>query len=150
MLIELYFLKLKKVILISNSKYQFHYSEKGDWWTGETSDGRSGDFPSVFVAPVDSRQKLPDIICVAFQEIVDLTPENIAKAPTKNLDVWGELIQEALDKSDEKVSFDIFRKIMSFGKSTFFGEFFYLICIHKNQTQVKKILFSMFTYEVSN
>ena len=78
--------------------------EKGDWWSGETSDGRSGDFPSVFVEPLDSRQKFPDIICVAFQEIVDLTPENIAKAPTKNLGVWGELIQEALDKSDEKVN----------------------------------------------
>ena len=42
-------------------------------------------------------------MCVAFQEIVDLTADNIAKAPTKNLGVWGELIQEALDKSDEKV-----------------------------------------------
>lgn len=82
-----------------------YLKDKGDWWSGTTADGRSGDFPCVFVEPLDSRQKLPDIVCVAFQEIVDLTADNIAKAPTKNLDVWGELIQEALDKSDEKVYF---------------------------------------------
>ena len=33
---------------------------------------------------------------VAFQEIVDLTADNIAKAPTKNLEVWTELIEDCL------------------------------------------------------
>ena len=69
------------------------YKDDLEWWNGKTSDGRSGSFPSVFVEPVDSRQKSPDIISVAFQEIVDLTPENIAKAPTKNLEVWNDIIQ---------------------------------------------------------
>ena len=70
-----------------------HVEDKGEWWTGETKDGRSGDFPSVFVQPLDSRQKTPDIICVAFQEIVDLTADNIAKASTKNLEQWNSIIQ---------------------------------------------------------
>ena len=67
--------------------------EKGEWRTGETKDGRTGDFPSVFVQPLDGRQKTPDIICVAFQEIVDLTADNIAKASTKNLEQWNSIIQ---------------------------------------------------------
>lgn len=67
--------------------------DKGEWWSGETKDGRSGDFPSVFVQPLDGRQKTPDIICVAFQEIVDLTADNIAKASTKNLEQWNSIIQ---------------------------------------------------------
>lgn len=33
---------------------------------------------------------------MAFQEIVDLTADNIAKAPTKNLEVWTELIEDCL------------------------------------------------------
>jgi len=36
------------------------------------------------------------VLAVAFQEIVDLTADNIAKASTKNLDVWTELIEDAL------------------------------------------------------
>ena len=38
-------------------------------------------------------KKTPDIICVAFQEIVDLTADNIAKASTKNLEQWNSIIQ---------------------------------------------------------
>ena len=40
--------------------------EKGEWWTGETKDGRTGDFPSVFVQPLDGRQKTPKkpVVCL--------------------------------------------------------------------------------------
>ena len=69
---------------------------KGDWWEGESSDGRKGIFPAAFVEQEDSRGRPPDVLVVAFQEIVDLTPDNIAKAPTKNMDVWTELLENAL------------------------------------------------------
>ena len=68
----------------------------GDWWKGETQDGTSGIFPAAFVELEDHRNKPPDVLAVAFQEIVDLTADNIAKASTKNLETWTELIEDSL------------------------------------------------------